>query len=103
MNLLVMKRYDRHNKTLLKTDFFNSVFCLVTCSSKIKFIFHMENNTNNEQSCEVYSNLTRLLLRKSKIKQNKQKTKQQQKKVKETQLGQVFQSVTSFFFFLIFI
>ena len=48
-----MKRYDRHNKTLLKTDFFNSVFCLVTCSSKIKFIFHMGNNTNNEQSCDL--------------------------------------------------
>ena len=40
MNLLVKiykKRYDRHNGTLWKTDFLNSVFCLVSCSSKIKF------------------------------------------------------------------
>ena len=40
MNLLVKiykKRYDRHNETLWTTDFFNSVFCLVFCSSKIKF------------------------------------------------------------------
>ena len=40
MNLLVKiykKRYDRHNETLWTTDFFNSVFCLVSCSSKIKF------------------------------------------------------------------
>ena len=40
MNVLVKiykKRYDRHNETLWTTDFFNSVFCLVSCSSKIKF------------------------------------------------------------------
>ena len=40
MNLLVKineKIYDRHNETLWTTDFFNSVFCLVSCSSKIKF------------------------------------------------------------------
>ena len=40
MNLLVKiykKRYDRHNETIWTTDFFNSVFCLVSCSSKIKF------------------------------------------------------------------
>ena len=40
MNFLVKiykKRYDRHNEALWTTDFFNSVFCLVSCSSKIKF------------------------------------------------------------------
>ena len=40
MNLLVKKykkRYDRHNETLWTTDFFNSVLCYVSCSSKIKF------------------------------------------------------------------
>ena len=40
MNLLVKiykKRYDRQNETLWTTDFFNSVFYLVSCSSKIKF------------------------------------------------------------------
>ena len=33
------KRYDRHNETLWTTGFFNSVFCLLSCSSKIKFQF----------------------------------------------------------------
>ena len=36
INLLVkiyMKRHNRHNKTLCTTDFFNSVFCLVSCLS----------------------------------------------------------------------
>ena len=36
MNLLVkiyIKSHDRYNKTLCTTDFFNSVFCLVSCSS----------------------------------------------------------------------
>ena len=28
-----MKKHDRHNKTLCTTDFFNSVLCLVYCSS----------------------------------------------------------------------
>ena len=40
MNLLVkiyMKRYHRHNETPWTTDFFISVLCLVSCSSKIKF------------------------------------------------------------------
>ena len=52
MNLLVkiyMKRCDRHNKTLWTTDFFNSVFGLVSCSSKNQAV--------------TDSNLTALLLR----------------------------------------
>ena len=31
---IYMKRYERHNTTLWITDFFNSVLCLVSCSSK---------------------------------------------------------------------
>ena len=31
---IYMERYERHNKTLWTTDFFNSVLCLVSCSSK---------------------------------------------------------------------
>ena len=31
---IYMKSYDRHNKTLWTTDFFNSVSCFVACSSK---------------------------------------------------------------------
>ena len=37
MNFLVKiykKRYEKHNETLWTTDFFNSVFCLVSCWSK---------------------------------------------------------------------
>ena len=90
MNFLVkiyMKRHDRQNKTLWTTDFFNSVFCLVSCSSKNQVPYFILNKVVTD------SNLTCLLLRK---KNKKTKTK--------THLGQVFQSVTSFetwnFFFL---
>ena len=99
------KKYNRHNVTLWTTDFFNSVFCLVSCSSK---------NQVPYLKAVTDSNLTRLLLRKqnkTKTKQNKtkkqtklkQKQKQNKKQNKKTKklnkqnhLGQVFQSVTSF-------
>ena len=61
MNLFVKiykKRYDRHiSKTLWMTDFFNSVFCLVSWSSKNQVPYF---------KAVTDSNLTRLLLRKKK-------------------------------------
>ena len=81
-----MKRHDRHNKTLRTTDFFNSVFCLASCSSINQVPYFILNKVVTDP------NLTRLLLRKKK------------KRFKKPHLGQVFQSVTSFetkkFFFL---
>ena len=76
MNLLVklyMKRHDRHNKTLWTTDYFISMFCLVSCLSKNQVQYFILNKVVTD------SNLTRLLLRK-KTKQNKTKqtNKQQQ-------------------------
>ena len=62
MNFLVKiykKRYDKHNETLWTTDFFNSVFCLVSCSSKNQVPYF---------KAVTDSNLTRLLLRKKKKK-----------------------------------
>ena len=64
MNLLVkiyMKRHDRHNKALCTTDFFNSVFCLVSCSSINQVPYFILNKV------VTYPNLTRLLLRKKKM------------------------------------
>ena len=75
MNFLVKiykKIYDKHNETLWTTDFFNSVFCLVSCSSK--------------NQVPYFKAVTRLLLR--------EKTKQ--KCLKKPRVGQVFQFVTSF-------
>ena len=60
MNLLVKiykKRYERHNETLWTTDFFNSVFCLVSCSSKNQVPYF---------KAVTDSNLTCLLLKKKK-------------------------------------
>ena len=60
MNLLVKiykKRYDRHNETLWTTDFFNFVFCLLSCSSK-NHVPYFKAVTD--------SNLTHLLLRRKK-------------------------------------
>ena len=53
---------NRHNKTLWTTDFLNSVFCLVTCSSKnqVPYFILIKVVTN--------SNLKRLLLKKKKKK-----------------------------------
>ena len=51
-----MKRHDRHNKTLWTIDFFNSVFCLVSCSSKNQVPHFILNKVLTD------SNLTRLLL-----------------------------------------
>ena len=62
MNFLVKiykKRYDKHNETLWTTDFFNSVFCLVSCSSKNQVPYF---------KAVTDSNLTRLLLREKKKK-----------------------------------
>ena len=56
------KRYDRHSETLWTTDFFNSVFCLVSCSSKNQVTYF---------KAVTDSNLTRLLLRKKKKKNNR--------------------------------
>ena len=59
MNLFVkiyMKRHDRHINTLWTTDFFNSVFCLVSCSSKNQVPYFILNKVVTD------SNLTRLLL-----------------------------------------
>ena len=59
MNLLVkinMKRHDRHNTTLWTTDFFNSVFFLVPCSSKNQVPYFILKKVVTD------SNLTRLLL-----------------------------------------
>ena len=73
MNLLVKiykKRYDRHSETLWTTDFFNSVFCLLSCSSKIKFHISKLWPTQIWHVCCSEK--------------------------KKTHLGQVFQSVTSF-------
>ena len=72
MNLLVKiykKIYDRHNETLWKTDFFNSVL------SCILFI---------QKSSSIFQSWDRL----------KSDTSASQKK--KTHLGQVFQSVTNF-------
>ena len=69
MNLLVKiyrKRYDRHNETLWTTDFFNSVFYLVSCSSKNQVPYFKD---------VTDSNLTRLLLRKKKKKKKTLKKK----------------------------
>ena len=82
MNLLVkiyMKRHDRHNKTLCTTDFFNSAFCLVSCSSINQVPY-------SEQSCDRPKFDTSAA----------QKKKEKKKEVKKTALGQVFQSITSF-------
>ena len=75
-----MKRHDRHNTTLGTTDFFNSVFCLVSCSSKNQVPYFILNKvmTNSNLKCQ--------LLREKKKKKN----------IKKPDLGQVFQSVTSF-------
>ena len=53
------KRYEKHNETLWTTDFFNSVFCLVSCSSKNQVPYF---------KAVTDSNLTRLLLREKKKK-----------------------------------
>ena len=78
MNLIVkiyMKRHKRHNKRLCTTDFFNSAFCLVSCSSnKSSSVFH------TEQSCDTDS-----------LKFDTSAARE-----KKMHLGQVFQSVTSF-------
>ena len=82
MNSLVkmyIKRHDKHNKTLWTTDFLNSVFCLVSCSSKNQVPYFILNKVVTD------SNLTHLAAQEKKI-------------------GLVFQSVTSFktdFFFFI--
>ena len=84
------KRHDRHNKTLWTTDFINSVFCLVSCSSKkISSIYH------SEQSCDQLKFETSAAQKKKMLKnKNKNKTKTNIKK--NTHLGLVFQSVPSF-------
>ena len=87
MNLLVktyMKIYDRDNETLWTTDFFNSVFCLISCSSKNQIKFLILYWT---KSCD------RL---KSDTSAAQKKTNKQTKNVKKPHLGQVFQSLTSF-------
>ena len=64
MNWLVkiyMKRHDRHNKTLWTTNFFNSVFCLVSRSSKYQVPYFILNKVMTN------SNLKCLLLREKKI------------------------------------
>ena len=79
MNLLFkiyMKRHDRHNKTLWTTDFFNSVFCLVSCSSKDQVPCFILNKV------VPHSNLTHLLLRDKK------------QMLKKTHLGQVFSNLS---------
>ena len=75
MNLLVkvyMKRHDRHDKTLKTTHFFNSVFCLVSCSSKNQVPYFILNKVVTD------SNLKRLLLWKKK-QTNKQNKKEKEK------------------------
>ena len=51
------KVHNRHNKTLWTTDFFNSVFCLVSCSSKNEVPYFILNKVVTD------SNLKHLLLR----------------------------------------
>ena len=78
MSLLVKIYMKKHNKTLWTTDFFNSVFCLVSCTStKSSSIFH------TEQSYDRLNFDTSAAQKKKKVK-------------KKTHLGQVFHSVTSF-------
>ena len=62
MNLLV--KIDRHNRTLWTTEFFNTVFCLVSCLSK---------NPVPYFKAVTDSNLARLLLRKKKKKKTVKK------------------------------
>ena len=73
------KRYDRHNEILwTTTDFFNSVFCLVSCSSKIKFHISKLWTTQIWHVC------------------CSERKKKKKKEKETTHLGQVFQFVTSF-------
>ena len=70
MNLLVkiyMKRHDRHNKTLCTTDFFSSVFCLVSCSSINQVLYSIL------KKVVTNPNLTHLLLREKKNVKKKKK------------------------------
>ena len=83
MNLLVriyMKRHDRHNKTLYTTDFFNSVFCLVSCSSINQVPYFIL-----KKSCD-----------RPKFDTSAARGGGGGGTVKKTHLGQVFQFVTSF-------
>ena len=65
-----MKKHDKHNKTLCTTDFFNSVFWLVSCSPINQVPYFILKKVMTDP------NLTRLLLRKKdKTKQNKTKQK----------------------------
>ena len=75
--LKYMKRHDRHNKTHFTTDFFNSVFCLVSCLSINQVPYFILSKVVTDQ------NLTHLLLRKTKQNKTKQnKTKQNKTKKK---------------------
>ena len=87
---IYMKRHDRHNKTLCTTDFFNSVFCLVSCSFIYQVPYFILNKVVTDK------NLKRLLLGGEPKKQTNKQTKTLKKKRKKKHLGQVFQSVTSF-------
>ena len=60
-----MKRHDRHSKTLCTTNLFNSVFCLVSCSSINQAPYFILNKVVTDP------NLTCLLLRKKKKKKKK--------------------------------
>ena len=98
MNLLVKiykKRYDRHNETLWTTDFFNSVFCLVSCSSKIKF--HISKLWTTQIWYVCYSEKTT-----KKKKPNKQTNKQKKLlkkciKVRSSNLSRVLRHSIYFF------
>ena len=79
MNLLVkiyMKRHDRHAKTLWTTGFFNSVFCLVSCSSKNQVPYFILNKVVTDSKFDTSA--------------------AKKKKKKKMHLGQVFQSLASF-------
>ena len=76
---IYVKRYDKHNKTLWTTDFFNSVFCLVSCSSKNQVPYVITKKLWPTRIWHVCCS-----------------EKKKKKTLKQPYLGQVFQSVTSF-------
>ena len=71
-----MKRYDRHNKTLCTTDFFNCVLSCILFIHKPSSLFH------TEKSCDRPKFDT--------------SAAQKKKGKKKMHLGQIFQYVTSF-------
>ena len=95
MNLLVkvyMKRHDRHDKTLKTTHFFNSVFCLVSCSSKNQVPYFILNKVVTD------SNLKRLLLMKKQTNKQNKKEKEKEKPTFRSGLPGFSRDIDFFFF-----